>query len=146
MNAIDPATTVRGLDTGRAAVFLLHCDWRAGTGTSLHRHAGWELVLVERGALRYVLDRDRGTATAGSHLKLPAGSTHAIWAEEAVVFDVIGEEGLGLTIVVPDGDGTTGVPVYGPTGPWAQEPPPGVARTTPEEMDRLRLASQSLLR
>ncbi len=146
MDTFKPETTVRGLDTDRAAVFLLHCEWPAGTGTSLHQHAGWELVLVVGGRLRYLFDGDSGVAGEGCYLRLPAHSVHAIWADEKVTFDVIGQEGLGLMIVVPDGDGTRSVPVYAPTGPWAQEPPPGVPYTASAELEQLRRASQSLLR
>ncbi len=145
MTELDPATTVRGLDTGEATVFLLHCEWSAGTGTGLHKHAGWELVLVMGGELRYVRDGQRGAATSGSYLMLPTGSIHAIWAEDEVAFDVIGQRGLGLTMVIPAyPGGTREVPIYGPDGPWAQEPPVGVPYTRPDELAQLRQASMAL--
>jgi hypothetical protein len=145
MSMLDPTTTVRGRDEGETAVFRLHCEWSAGTGTSVHKHAGWELVLITRGELRYVLDGRPGVAASGRYLELPAGSVHGIWADDETAFDVVGQQGLGLTIVVPNGGGgTREVPIYGATGPWAQEPPAGVPYTLPEELELLRRASLAL--
>jgi Cupin domain len=111
----------------------------------VHSHAGWEIVLVVSGELRYVLDGERAAAMSGRFLELPAGSVHAIWAPGEVVFDVIGQQGLGLTIVVPDGGGgMRRVPVYLPDGPWAQELPAGATYTPVDELERLRRASLAL--
>ncbi len=73
------------------------------------------------------------------------GSIHAIWADDEAAFDVIGQQGLGLTMVIPAGPGgTREVPIYGPDGPWAQEPPVGVPYTRPDELAQLRPASMML--
>ncbi len=92
MSTTDAATTVRGRDDGECAVFRLRCEWSAGTTTSAHSHAGWEVVLVASGELRCVLDGERAAVTSGRFLELPAGSVHAIWAAGEAVFDVIGQQ------------------------------------------------------
>lgn len=141
MSATDPSREPQA-----AAVFLLDCDWTAGTGTTLHKHAGWELALVRRGELRYVLDGRPGDVGVGGYLELPAGSVHALWADADISFTVIGQQGLGLTVVVPDGrDGTKEVPVFGREGPWAQEPPRGASYTAADDLARLRRESARLV-
>ena len=63
-----------------------------------------------------------------------------------MTFDVLGQSGLGLTMVVPDGQGEVrDVPIYGPDGPWRQKPPEGRSFTTDAELDELRTLSQTLI-
>jgi hypothetical protein len=83
--------------------------------------------------------------TRREFIELPTGSANAIWSEAEVTFDVLGQSGLGLTMVVPDGrGGVRDVPVYGPDGPWRQKPPEGASFTSDAELDELRTASQTL--
>jgi hypothetical protein len=131
---------------GGAEVFVAHFDWSEPVATSLHRHAGWELVLVRSGELRSILDGRRTVTRAGSFLELPAGSVHAIWTESAAAFDVVGLQGLGLTMLVPDElrQGVREMPVYAPDGPWRQEPQPGASYTSEADVDTWRRLSQTL--
>ena len=63
-----------------------------------------------------------------------------------MTFDVLGQNGLGLTMLVPDGaDGVKEVLVHGADGPWRQDPPPGTPYSTEAEMDQLRTLSQTLV-
>ncbi len=135
-----------GLPEGEPCVFVVHFDWSQPNGTTLHKHNGGELVLVRSGRLDAVVDGRLTKAVRGQYIDLPAGSVHAIWTDSAAGFDAIGQQGLGLTMIVPDGqNGTREVPIYGDEGPWAQQPPPGRAFTPAEEVDRLRQLSRSLL-
>ena len=130
-------------------VFRIHFDWNEPQSTSLHKHAGWELVLVLRGEVESICDGRRGLTRAGEFLELPEGSAHAIWTSTESSFDVIGRQGLGLTMVVPGEDASGGVievPIYGPDGPWRQEPPAGGAYTSADDLDRLRTLSQTRFR
>ncbi len=114
--------------------------------TSLHKHKGFELVLVRDGRLHAIVDGTRLSAGQGEFIELPAGSAHAIWSENAVTFDVVGQSRLGLTMLVPEGDGRVReVPIYGPDGPWRQKPPEGASFTTEAELDELRTLSQRLI-
>jgi hypothetical protein len=114
--------------------------------TSLHKHKGFELVLVRSGSLHAIVDGIRLSAGQGEFIELPAGSVHAIWSEAEVTFDVLGESGLGLSMVVPDGrGGVRDVAIYGPDGPWRQKPPEGTSFTTEAEMDELRTLSQTFI-
>jgi hypothetical protein len=114
--------------------------------TSLHKHKGFELVLVREGRLHAVVDGTRLSAGQGEFIQLPAGSAHAIWSEAEVTFDVLGHSELGLTMVVPDGrGGVRDVSIYGPDGPWRQKPPEGKSFTTDAELDELRTLSQTLI-
>jgi len=142
---IPAASNLRGLDQGEYDMFALHFSWAAGMRTSMHKHNGFELVLVRSGRLHAIVDGSRSSAEPAEFIELPAGSAHAIWSEEDVSFDVLGQSGLGLTMLVPDGDGKLReVPVYATEGPWRQEPPPGVRYTTEAEIDNLRRFSQTL--
>jgi hypothetical protein len=131
---------------GDAQVFLAHFDWNEPTATSLHKHDGWELVLVRSGELRSILDGHRSVTRAGSFLDLPGGSIHAIWTESAAGFDVIGLQGLGLTLIVPDDRASRvrEIPIYSRDGPWRQDPPSGASYTAKEDLDRWRRLSQTL--
>jgi hypothetical protein len=143
---IPAASSLRGLDQGDYETFALHFIWAAGMRTSLHKHRGFELVLVRAGRLHAIVDGTRLTAGQGEFIELPAGSVHAIWSEAEVKFGVLGQRGLGLTMVVPDGrGGVKDVPVYGPDGPWRQKPPEGASFTTEAELDELRTLSQTLI-
>jgi hypothetical protein len=142
---IPAASNLRGLDQGEYEMFALHFTWAAGMRTSMHKHNGFELVLVRSGRLNAIVDGTKSSAGATEFIELPAGSAHAIWSEVEVSFDVLGQSGLGLTMLVPEGDGKLReVPVYGAEGPWRQEPPPGMHYTTEAEMDNLRRLSQTL--
>ncbi len=144
---IRPASSLRGLNQGDYEIFALHFTWAAGMRTSLHKHRGFELVVVREGRLHAIVDGTRLSAGQGEFIELPAGSAHAIWSEAEVTFDVLGQRGLGLTMVVPDGrGGVKDVPVYGPDGPWRQKPPEGMSFTTDAELDELRTMSQTLIR
>jgi hypothetical protein len=139
------ATSLRRLDQGDYEVFALHFDLAAGLRTSLHKHSGFELVLVRSGRLHAIVDGSRSSAGPAEFIELPAGWPHAIWSEVEASFDVVGQSGLGLTMIVPDGGGgIKEVPVYGTEGPWRQDPPPGLHYTTEAEMDELRRLSQTL--
>jgi hypothetical protein len=114
--------------------------------TSLHKHIGWELVLVHKGQLRAVIDERAESAQPGQFIDLPAGSEHAIWSDGPVTFEVLGQTGLGLWMIVPDDHlKRREVPIYDREGPWRMDPPPGTEYTTSEETDRLRKLSQTLL-
>jgi hypothetical protein len=142
---IRAAAGLRGLDQGDHEIFALHFTWSAGMRTSMHKHRGFELVLVRRGRVHAIIDGTRLSAGPSEFLELPAGSAHAIWSEVESTFDVIGQRGLGLIMLVPDGSGQLKeVPVYGSEGPWRQDPPAGKAFTTEAEMERLRTLSQTL--
>jgi len=142
---IPVASNLRGLDQGEYEMFALHFTWAAGTRTSMHKHMWFELVLGRDVRLHGIVYGSRSSAEPGEFIELPAGSAHAIWSQEDVIFDVFGQSGLGLTVLVPEGDGKLReVPVYGTEGPWRQEPPPGMHYTTEAEMDELRRLSQTL--
>lgn len=142
---VPAASTLRGFDSGQWGVFGLHFEWTGPQRTSLHKHRGWELVLVRGGLLSAVIDGQRRVTGAGAYLELPAGSVHAIWSSGPVSFDVLGEVGLGLWMVVPDeSGGMREVPVYDPDGPWQMHPPAGASYTTPAQADQLRALSQTL--
>jgi hypothetical protein len=80
-------------------------------------------------------------------MDLPEGSIHAIWSLSTTEFDVLGQRGLGLTMVVPKEDGgIREVPVYLREGPWAQPLPKGKQYTTDDQVDALRRASITLIR
>ena len=49
---IRAASSLRGLDQGDYQIFALHFTWAAGMRTSLHKHKGFDLVLVRDGRLR----------------------------------------------------------------------------------------------
>jgi hypothetical protein len=136
---------LRGEDTGLSSIFTLHFDWMGRNSTSLHKHHGWELVLVRTGKLHGMVDGVRKTARAHEFMDLPAGSVHAIWSSTAVEFDVLGQRGLGLTMVVPGEDGRRDVPIYLREGPWAEPPPTGEKHTPEDEVDALRRASVTLI-
>ena len=72
------SSTFRGEDTDSTSVFRLHFEWAAGMKTSLHKHRGWELVLVRSGELNADVDGTRSTMRAGEFVELPTGSVHAI--------------------------------------------------------------------
>ena len=76
-------------------MFSLHFEWTDPLRTSLHRHQGWELVLVRDCRLLSVSDGRQGSTKPGGFLELPAGSAHAIWSERPYSFAVKGN-GLGL--------------------------------------------------
>jgi len=58
---------------------------------------------------------------------------------------VLGERGLGLTMLVPDGLGQVReVPIYSLDGPWRQDPPTGTSSTSEAELTELRNLSQTL--
>jgi hypothetical protein len=142
---IRAASSLRGLDQGDYEVFALHFDWAAGMRTSLHKHNGFEYVLVRSGRLHAIVDGAMSSAGPTEFIELPSGSAHAIWSKGEVSFDVLGQSGLGLTMVVPDGSGSVKeVPIYGTEGPWRQDPPAGMDYTTEAEMDELRRLSQTL--
>ena len=139
------ASTLRGLDSGDYQVFRLHFEWTSPLRTSLHRHQGWELVLVRDGRLLSICDSRRGVTEPGGFLELPAGSAHAIWSEGPCSFEVMGQAGLGLWMIVPDRDASVrDVPIYDLEGPWRLPPPAGTPLTTPAEVARLRDLSQTL--
>jgi len=143
---IRAASSLRELDQGDYEIFALHFTWAAGMRTSLHKHKGFELVLVREGRPHAIVDGTRLSAGLGEFIDLPTGSVHAIWSEAEVAFDVLGQSGLGLTMVVPDGrGGVRDVPIYGPDGPWRQKPPEGASFTTDAELDELRTLSQTLI-
>jgi quercetin dioxygenase-like cupin family protein len=91
---IRPASSLRGLDQGDYEIFALQFTWAAGTRTSLHKHKGFELVLVREGRLHAIVDGTRLSAGQGEFIELPAGSAHAIWSEAEVTFDVLGRADL----------------------------------------------------
>jgi hypothetical protein len=139
------ASTLRGLDSGDNHVFSLHFEWTGPLRTSLHRHRGWELVLVRGGRLLSICDSRRGTTEPGGFLELPAGRAHAIWSEGPCLLDVIGQADLGLWMLVPDPDGRIrDVPIYDLEGPWRLASPAGTPLTSPDEAARLRELSQTL--
>jgi len=126
---------------------MLHFEWSAGNSTSLHKHRGWELVLVRDGQLEGIVDGARKTVRAQEFMELPTGSTHAIWSTVPAEFDVLGQRGLGLTMVVPDEEhGMRDVRVYLREGPWAERPPRGQKYTAEAALDALRQASITLIR
>ena len=140
------SSTFRGEDTDSTSVFRLHFEWAAGMKTSLHKHRGWELVLVRSGELNADVDGTRSTTRAGEFVELPTGSVHAIWSSTPTEFDVLGRTGLGLTMVVPGVDGgLRDVPIYLKEGPWAQRPPKGRHYTADDEADELKQASMTLV-
>lgn len=139
------AATLRGDDAGRSSVFRLHFEWAAGMSTSLHKHGGWELVLVRSGELNSMVNGIRNATGANEFIELPVGSIHAIWSLAPTEFDVLGRTGLGLTMVIPTDGGVREVPVYLREGPWAQRPPTGKPYTAPDEVDELRRASMTLI-
>jgi hypothetical protein len=142
---IRAASSLRGLDPGDHEIFALHFTWSAGMRTSLHKHSGFELVLVRSGRVHAIVDGTRLSAGPTEFIELPAGSAHAIWSEVEATFDVLGQRGLGLTMLVPDGSGQVkDVTVYGSEGPWRQDPPAGMAFTTQAEMEQLRSFSHTL--
>jgi mannose-6-phosphate isomerase-like protein (cupin superfamily) len=146
MGNADPQTTLRDRDAGENEVFRLHFEWTGETRTSLHKHRGWELVLVLTGTIGAVVDGKRTAAGPGEYIHLPAVTAHAIWAEEPASFEVIGVRGLGLTMIVPTASGERSeVPIYSREGRWAQDPPPGLSYTSGQEADRLRRLSLTLL-
>jgi len=137
-------SSLRGLDQGDYDMFALHFSWSAGMRTSLHKHRGFELVLVRSGRVHAIIDGTRLSAGPTEFIE-PAGSAHAIWSEVEATFDVLGQRGLGLTLLVPDGSGQVKeVPVYGSEGPWRQDPPAGIAFTTEAELEQLRSLSHTL--
>src|SRR5260370_1436914 len=78
-------------------------------------------------------------------IERPAGSADAIWSEIEPTFDVLGERGLGLTMLVPEGLGhVREVPIYSLDGPWRQDPPAGSPMTSEAELAELRNLSQTL--
>jgi hypothetical protein len=138
-------SSLRGLDQGDHEIFALHFTWSAGMRTSLHKHRGFELVLVRSGRVHAIVDGTRLNAGPAEFIDLPADSAHAIWSKVESTFDVLGQRGLGLTMLVPDGQGQVKeVPIYGSEGPWRQNAPPGSALTTEAELERLRGLSQTL--
>lgn len=147
MSLTSPASrTFRGEDTDRSSIFRLLFEWAAGMKTSLHKHRGWELVLVRSGEINAIVDGIRSTTRAGEFVELPTGSVHAIWSSMPTKFDVLGRTGLGLTMVVPEGDGGfREVPIYLKEGPWAQRPPKGRHYTASDEADELKQASLTLV-
>jgi hypothetical protein len=139
------ASTLRGLDSGDHHVFCLHFEWTGPLRTSLHSHQGWELVLVRDGRLRSICDGHRRATEPGGFLELPAGSAHAIWSEGPCTFEVIGQAGLGLWMVVPDPDGSLrDVPIYDLEEPWRLPPPAGTPLTPLDEVASRRQLSQTL--
>src|SRR5260370_39585407 len=102
---IRPASSLRGPDQGDYEIFALHFTWAAGMRTSLHKHKGFELVLVRDGRLQAIVDGTRLSAGQGEFIELPTGSVHAIWAEAEVAFDVLGRSGIWRAMVVPAGRG-----------------------------------------
>src|SRR5260370_25447387 len=100
---IRPASSLRGLDQGGYEIFALRFAWAAGMRTSLHKHKGFELVLVRDGRLHAVVDGTRLSAGPAGFIDLPTGSVHAIWSEAEGTFHGRGQRGLGLTMVLPDG-------------------------------------------
>jgi hypothetical protein len=146
--AITPpaSRTFRGNDTDRSSIFRLHFEWEAGMATSLHKHQGWELVLIRSGELNAIVDGIRSAKRAGEFIELPTGSVHAIWSTAPTEFDVLGRACLGLTFVIPTADGgLSDVPICLDEGPWAQRPPKGQRYTTAEEADELKRASLTLV-
>src|SRR5260370_14353205 len=140
---IRPASSLRGLDQGGYEIFALRFAWAAGMRTSLHKHKGFELVLVRDGRLHAVVDGTRLSAGLGEFIDLPTGSVHAIWSEAEVTFDVLGQSGLGLTMVVPNGrGGGRDSPIYGPDGPGRQRPPECASFPTQAELDQRRALRQ----
>ena len=141
------SSTLRGEDTGLSSVFSLHFEWAGGDSTSLHKHRGWELVLVRSGELNGIVDGRRKTTRAQEFMDLPAGSIHAIWSSTPTEFDVLGQCGLGLTMIIPTEDsGIREVPIYLREGPWVQRPPKGKQYTSEDDVDALRRASITLIR
>jgi anti-sigma factor ChrR (cupin superfamily) len=67
MGNVDPQTTLRGRDDGENEVFRLHFEWTGETRTSLHKHRGWELVLVLAGTVGAVVDGKRTAAGPGGY-------------------------------------------------------------------------------
>jgi hypothetical protein len=103
--------------------------------------------LVRSGELNGIVDGLRKTARAQEFMDLPAGSIHAIWSSTPTEFDVMGQRGLGLTMVIPTKDGSIReVPIYLREGPWAQRPPKGEPYTPEGHVDALRRDSITLLR
>jgi hypothetical protein len=145
--ALPASSTLRGEDIGLSSVFSLHFEWAGGDSTSLHKHRGWELVLVRSGELNGIVDGLRKTARAQEFMDLPAGSIHAIWSSTPTEFDVLGQRGLGLTMVIPtEAGGSREVPIYLREGPWAQRPPKRKHYTPEDDVDALRRASITLIR
>jgi len=62
--------------------------------TSLHKHKGFELVLVREGRLHAIVDGTRFSAGQDEFIELPTGSVHAIWSEAEVTFDVLARADL----------------------------------------------------
>lgn len=146
MKGAAAASTLRGLDSGEHRVFSLHFEWINPLRTSLHRHQGWELVLVRDGRLLSICDGRRAATEPGAFLQLPVGSAHAIWSEGPCTFEVMGQAGLGLWMLVPDPGGRIhDVPIYDLDGPWRLPPPAGTPLTSPDQAARLRELSQTLL-
>src|SRR5260370_11120162 len=90
-----------GFTQGDHEFFALHFTWSAGMRTSLHKHTGFELVLVRSGRVNAIVDGTRLNAGPDEFIELPAGSAHAISSEVETTFDVLGQQGLALTMLVP---------------------------------------------
>ncbi len=99
------------------------------------------------GQLNGIVDGVRQTVRAQEFMELPTGSIHAIWSTVPTEFDVLGQRGLGLTMVVPNEEHEMReVPVFLREGPWAERPPRGQKYTGEAALDALRQASITLIR
>jgi hypothetical protein len=105
------------------------------------------MVLIRSGELHAVVDGIHKVGREPEFIELPAGSVHAIWCSAAVEFEVMGQRGLGLTMIVPSDDGgVREIPIYLREGPWSQRPPRGQKYSEPNVVDELRRASSRLIR
>ena len=86
------------------------CQWQtvapAGLIVEGHHHHRDEIVQVQTGRIRLVLDQQEVELAAGQRLLIPAGVTHSHVVLEAARLDYYGEAKAGLFVWEAQPDGT----------------------------------------